>query len=43
LLFLLLIICILMLLFTNCEHQENYNRLNNDIENIEGQLINICN
>jgi hypothetical protein len=43
LLFVLLIICTLLLLLKNCEHQENYNRLNNDIENVEGQLTNICN
>ena len=43
LLFILFIVCILLLLLKNCEHQENFNRLNNDIENVESQVSNICN
>ena len=43
LLFIILMICIFLLLLKNCEHQKNYKRLNNEIENVEGQLTNICN
>jgi hypothetical protein len=41
-LLLLLLLFLLLLILKNCEHQRNYERLNHEIENIEGDLNNVC-